>query len=147
MSLSHYLASLDAFRLSGKAAALCPLPDVLDWFCRHGHKCVNVALTAAPLAAAHVSAQWVMNHFGRWIRSFNVVATPRPLDPPASFPATKAEFLRWWGRCDLLIDDCEQNCAGAKALGIRTLLFPRPWNSSALARVEALRLITDFVNP
>jgi hypothetical protein len=146
ISRGQYLASLDDFRLCGKAANLPPLPEIYDWFCRHGEKCCNIALTAAPLCAAQVSAQWVMNHFGRWIRSFNIVPSYRPGDPAGKTLATKSEFLRWWGKCDLLIDDSEENIAGARGLALRTVLFPRPWNSSNLSPAETLRIITRFVD-
>ncbi len=146
MSRKNFLASLDDFRLCGKAAKLPPLPPTFDWFCLHGEKCRNIALTAAPLCAAPVSAQWVMNHFGKWIRSFNIVPSHREGDGPGRYWSSKSEFLAWWGKCDMLIDDCEENIAGAKALGIRTLLFPRPWNSSHLSTSETLGIITEFIH-
>jgi hypothetical protein len=145
ISRSEYLASLDRFRLSGKAAALLPSPEILNWFCLYGNKCHNVALTATPLCAGHISAEWVMRHFGRWIKSFNLVPSKRPGDCPGQYCATKADFLRWWGKADLVLDDNEENVAGVMSLGIRAVLVPKPWNSSALTLAETLRTVTRFV--
>ena len=144
ISKSEYLASLDAFRLSGKAARLEPVPEILDWFCRYGNGCHNVVLTAVPLHAAHVSAEWAMRHFGRWIRSFNVIPSPRPGMEAPLYHGDKADFLRWWGKADILIDDGEKNVASALALGVSAVLFPRPWNRSTLSIKEALRIITQI---
>ncbi|MFA6548452.1 MAG: hypothetical protein WCT39_00775, partial [Candidatus Margulisiibacteriota bacterium] len=66
-----YLASLDDFRLSGRYELLEPVKEVREWFCTHGDKCRHVALTRVPIAVAHVSAAWVLKHFGQWIRSFH----------------------------------------------------------------------------
>ena len=62
-SLDDYLASLDRFRMT-KAALLDPNPEVLRWFHERGDRFLHVALTATPLVAAPVSAEWVMRHFG-----------------------------------------------------------------------------------
>jgi hypothetical protein len=145
ISRRDYLDSLDDFRLSGYASRLSPTPEVFNWFCSNGDKCHHVALTAAPLCAGHVSAEWVMRHFGRWIRSFNVVPSKRPGDNSCQFHADKFEFLRWWGKADMLVDDNEENVADARALGIRATLVPRPWNRSALALDEMLHAVTEYV--
>ena len=145
MSREEYLVSLDAFRLSGKAAKLEPVPEVFDWFSRYGDGCCSVALTAVPLCASHVSAEWVLRNFGRWVRSYNVVASPRPGDPLARPHATKSEFLRWWGKGDILIDDSLENVAGARSLGMHALLFPRPWNTSSLTIAETLEELAKFL--
>ncbi|HYA42703.1 MAG TPA: hypothetical protein VEF34_15475 [Syntrophobacteraceae bacterium] len=145
ISPSEYLASIDDFRLSGRAASLSPSPQIVNWFRRHGDKCHNVALTATPLCAGHVCAEWVMRHFGRWIRSFNFVPSRRPADCSAQFHADKSDFLGWWGKADMVVDDKEENIAGALALGIRAALVPQPWNHSARTLTETLDAITEFV--
>jgi hypothetical protein len=145
ISRNEYLASLDSFRLSTLIEELPPTPEVFDWFCRHGDKCHNVALTAAPLFAGHLSAEWLMRHFGCWVQSFNIVPSPRDGDCSRQFHATKADFLRWWGKADMLVDDNEENIAGALSLGIRAVLVPKPWNHSALTLAETLHTITRFV--
>lgn len=138
ISASEYLASLDEFRLSGKVNRLQPVKEIWDWFCLHGDKFHHVALTATPLRSAHISAEWVMRNFGKWIRSFNVVPSPRPGEDSGCGHKTKSEFLRWWGKGDILIDDNEDNVAGAVAQGMHAVLFPRPWNRSSLTVKEAL---------
>ena len=146
IGLQKYLASLDAFRLSGRAANLAPSPEILDWFSTHGDKCHNVALTAAPLCAGHISAEWVMRHFGRWIRSFNLVPSQRARNQAGQDRLkTKGDFLRWWGKADMLVDDNEENLAAALSLNIHAALVPQPWNSSRLSLTDTLQTITEFV--
>ncbi|MDR3567260.1 MAG: hypothetical protein P4L43_04455 [Syntrophobacteraceae bacterium] len=138
ISRAEYLESLDTFRLCGKAAKLTPQPEVYEWFARFGNTCRNVALTAVPLSAAHVSADWVMRNFGKWIRSYNVAPSSRAGDGEEILGETKSEFLLWWGKADVLVDDSEENVAGARALGMAAVLFPRPWNRSLLTIEDAL---------
>ena len=145
ISRAEYIESLDAFRLCGKAAKLQPQPDVHEWFSRYGGKCRNVALTAVPLRAAHVSAEWVMRHFGRWIRSFNVVPSQRRGDDAENAHVSKSDFLRWWGKGDILVDDSEENVTEARALGMRAVLFPRPWNRSSLTIGDTLEELAKLV--
>lgn len=142
ISRTEYLASLDKFRLSGMAEKMPPVADIYEWFCRYGESCHNVALTAVPLCASPVSAQWVMRNFGRWIRSFNVIPSPRPGMEAHQYHGAKSDFLGWWGKADILVDDSEENVAGAASLGIRAVLFPRPWNRSVLTIKETLEIIT-----
>ena len=144
ISRMEYLVSLDKFRLSAIAEKMSPVAEIFEWFCRYGEQCHNVALTAVPLCASHVSAQWVMRNFGRWIRSFNVIPSPRPGIEAAQYHSTKLDFLGWWGKADILVDDNEQNIAGALSLGMKAVLFPRPWNRSALTIKEALEIITQM---
>ncbi len=144
ISRLQYLLSLDDFRLSGKAAQMGPVPEVFEWFCRYGDKARHVALTAVPLRTAHVSADWVMRHFGRWVRSFNVIPSPRTGEE-IRYDDGKAGFLKWWAKADLLVDDGEKNIEGAAALGLRTLLFPRPWNREKAGIEDTLAALTDFV--
>ena len=130
MSRADYLRSLDEFRRA-ELAHQRPVADVAAWFGSHGHKCRHLALTAVPLAAAPDSASWVLQHFGQWIRSFNVVPSLRGNEPAlANCFLSKKEFFQWLGCRDLIfVDDSEANIAMAQDLGISTLLMPRPWNS------------------
>lgn len=144
ISRMEYLESLDKFRLSGKAENMPPVADIFEWFCRNGESCHNVALTAVPLSASPVCAEWVMRNFGRWIRSFNVVPSPRPGMEAHQYHGAKSDFLGWWGKADILVDDSEENVAGAVSLGIRAVLFPRPWNRSVLTIKETLKIITQM---
>ncbi|MGC8490150.1 MAG: hypothetical protein ACP5SH_00280 [Syntrophobacteraceae bacterium] len=146
ISRSEYLASLDAFRLSEKALEMKPVPEVFDWFSRHGDHFHHMALTAAPLCASHASAWWVLRNFGRWIQSFHVVPSPRPLEPARPRFSGKSEFLAWWGMADILVDDDPANIAGALALGMDAVLVPRPWNDSSLTIGEALGPITKLAS-
>ncbi len=129
ITLEQYLASLDGFRLA-HAADLAPDPEVLDWFTRHGDAFRHVAVTATPLHTAPISAAWVLRHFGRWIRTFSVIPSPRPFDASKRWDATKGDWLRWCGKVDVLVDDSPRNLASAGEAGVAAVLWPRPWNAA-----------------
>jgi len=127
ISKEEYLASLDSFR-ERHFTDLPPSRELLAWFEEHGHKFRHIALTATPLRFAGFSANWVMSHFGKWIRSFNFVPSPRPGTSYPDYDDNKGAFLNRLGNVDVLIDDNESNTASAETFGIRTVLFPAPWN-------------------
>src|SRR5207253_10185756 len=59
------------------------------------------------------AAEWVMRHFGEYIRVFGVVPCRSGHATPA-YDRSKSEFLEWWGRGDILVDDSAQNIADAE---------------------------------
>jgi 5'(3')-deoxyribonucleotidase len=128
-TLGEYLASLDEFRLSRYSAELAAAPEALAWFEQHGERYRHVALTSVPLRCAPVSAAWVTRNFGRWIRTFHFVPSKRADDQIPAYDETKRDFLRWWGKADVLVDDQPGHVASARALGLRAWLVPRPWNA------------------
>jgi len=130
LSLAAYQRAYDAFRLSGCYDALLPRKEVAAWFRRHGAKYRHIAVTAVPLPAAHKSAGWVYRHFGCWIRTFHVVPTPRAGQVLPRYDATKADFIRSIGGCDIFIDDNPENIRQVKATGAGCLLVPAPWNEA-----------------
>jgi hypothetical protein len=141
ISLETYLDSLDAFRRE-HGPSLTPNPALLAWFRNHGHRFRHAALTSVPLNMADVSAAWVMKHFGHWIRSFNVVPSPRPKFPhPPGYDRTKAEFLGWLGASDMMIDDNPATITEVKRRSIQTLLWPQPWNDNTATPAEALETL------
>jgi hypothetical protein len=79
LSRAQYLESLDHFRAT-RYAGMRPNTRILEWFKLHGHLARHVALSAVPRTFAPVSASWVLNYFGDWIRSFSFVPSPRPTD-------------------------------------------------------------------
>ncbi len=135
-SLDEYLTSLDAFRLSGVAEQLPPVPEALAWFRQYGDRFRHMALTAAPLRAAPISAAWVTNHFGRWVRSFHFVPSEREGECIPMYDKAKSDYLSWWGKADILVDDSAVNVDAARAIGIRGVLMPRPWNQNRLTIAE-----------
>ncbi len=137
-SLAAYLASLDAFRLSGRYAQLAPRPELLHWFAVHGERFRHVALTAVPLRAASVSAEWLLRHFGRWIRSFHLVPSRREGEELPAYDASKEAFLRRVGGVDVLVDDNPAHVRGAQECGVQAFLFPRPWNDNNRTQSELL---------
>ncbi len=144
LSLTHYLADLDRFR-QADYDSLLPRPEVLTWFEQHGSSYRHLAVTAVPLTAASCSAAWVLRHFGRWIRTFHVVPSPRPNHPAPVYDGSKAEFFRWLSKVDLFVDDQPENVAAARTAGVPSLLWPRPWNDNSNTPVDALRIIPDLL--
>jgi FMN phosphatase YigB (HAD superfamily) len=128
---AEYLDSLDRFRMSAAARNLAPNPVLLRWFESAGGKFRHAVLTARPVKTVAPAAEWVFAHFGRWIRDFHFVPSPRSGEErlPAS-ETTKAEVLARLGAVDFFVDDSPQNVQAAEARGIRGVLFPQPWNES-----------------
>ena len=137
-TLDNYRKSLDKFR-SQNGALFKPVPEVFSWFIENGSKYKHIALTAVPLALAHISAAWVYKHFGTWIRSFNIVPSPRKTDPDFNYDISKKEFLQWLRQGDILVDDNLVNIEGARTLGLEVVIFPRPWNGLTTNRIEIFK--------
>lgn len=144
--MEDYLDSLDRFRLSHTVRLLDPVPEVLDWFRQYGHHFRHIALSATPLKSAHILADWVINHYGNWIRSFNFVPSARENHSVIMYDSTKADYLQWWGKVDVLIDDTLIHIEAARQLGIKTLIMPRPWNKSHHTVSDMLNTLTKFTN-
>lgn len=144
VSRDEYLSSLDDFRLSPGYTRLEPNPDILVWLAAEGGRCRNVALTATPLRAAPATAAWVLNHFGRWIREFAFIPTERMEESLPIYDTDKGAWLARHGPSSILVDDSPQNIAAARAAGIATLSWPRPWNDG-LTAPETLRALSRYV--
>lgn len=145
ISRDEYLASLDAYRLSDAARGQQPVPEVLAWFEEHGDGAHHIAVTATPLATAPGSAEWVVRHFGRWIRTFHVTPSPRVGDGIAE-RETKTASLARLGGADMAVDDLPANLEGMPEMGIATLVFPRPWNGAPGTISDALRELTALLD-
>lgn len=141
----EYLASLDGFRLGPAYAGLEPNPDILSWLAEEGGNCRHVALTATPLRAAPGTAAWVLRHFGRWIREFAFIPAERNGETLPAYDANKGEWLARHGDSSVLVDDSPQNIAAARAAGIATLSWPRPWNDGSTT-AETLRALSRYVH-
>jgi hypothetical protein len=142
--LHIYLESLDTFRASTVGRSLAPVPETLAWFQQHGHRYRHLALTARPLASAPDAAEWVLRHYGRWIRGFGFVPSPRLGENLPDYDKTKAEWLQWISIVDVLIDDSPANLAGARQNGIHTVMIPQPWNDAGGALKESLKELSCF---
>jgi hypothetical protein len=138
--LQAYLDSLDAFRRE-RGASLPPNPAVLAWFQNHGHRFRHMALTAVPLHFADISAAWVMRHFGHWIRSFNVVPSPRAGTSHPQYDQSKAEFLAWLGPSHMMIDDNPATVLEMNRRSLPALLWPQPWNDQSVTPAEVLETL------
>jgi hypothetical protein len=141
----EYQLSLDVFRLSGAYLQLEPNPGILAWFEEFGGKARHIALTSVPLKAAHISADWVMKNFGKWIRSFNFVPSLRAGDLAPEYDRGKADYLKWLNKIDVLVEDSEENILEATGLGVRGILVGKPWNKSNLSVKGALAEINKLL--
>jgi hypothetical protein len=144
-SREEYLLSLDAFRLSGEYLKLKPDPEIRAWFEEFGSQARHMALTSVPLKAAHISADWAMRNFGKWIRSFNFVPSLREEESLPDYGRTKADYLRWLDKVDVLVEDSRENICQAQELGIKGILLGKPWNKSKLSVKEALGEINKIL--
>ena len=140
--LADYLASLDRFRLSPAGQNLRPNPLVLAWFERQGCYFRHHVLTARPLCSVAPASAWVFTHFGRWIRHFHFVPSPRPDDRLPAYDQTKAEALGRIGQVDFFVDDSPENVAAAGP-GVRGFVFPQPWNHAELTVSRILDELTQ----
>lgn len=143
VSKEEYLNSLDEFRLSTQYRKMQPVPEVKNWFLNYGKLFRHVAITAVPVHAAYVSAEWVLRHFGVWIRMFHFVPSLRKGQRIPQYDKSKKDFLRWFGKVDIFIDDNDANIQGCRNLGIKGILFPRPWNRSRLTISETLEMLME----
>lgn len=144
-SKEDYLFSLDSFRLSKAYSEMKPNPEVLLWFKKYADKARHIALTSVPIKAAHVSADWVMRNFGKWIRSFNFIPSIRKGEQTLGHSHTKADYLKWLDKVDVLVEDSEENIREAEKLGIRGILVKKPWNKSSLLLKDALAEINKLL--
>lgn len=142
MEKQAYLDSLDAFRLSDKFLNLQPNPIVLQWFKDHGAKFRHTVLTAVPRVTAHQSAQWVMRHFGDWIRHFHFVPSKRPQAVP-HYDSNKAAYLEYFGKADFFIDDQPTNVETVNEIGVRSFLVAQPWNDSETTMADILKVLSQ----
>jgi hypothetical protein len=138
---AEYLASLDRFRLSSAGMSLRPNPLLCEWFERHGHEFHHHILTARPVNCVASAASWVFCHFGRWIRHFHFVPSPRAGESLPSCDLSKADVLQQLGQVDFFVDDSVENVREASEQGICSYLFPQPWNHSPFP-VDAI--LTDL---
>ena len=146
VELDEYLQSIDDFRLSGYYEQMQPNFKVLEWFKKNGSSFRHIALTSVPRIAASVSAAWVIRHFGDWIRTFHFVPSLRLNELLPQYYRSKGDFLRWWGKADILVDDNPDNLAAAQTLGIQTICMPQPWNCSRRTSDETLESLTILSN-
>jgi len=144
ISREEYLGSLDEFRKTQRAREMKPNGSVLEWMKQHGDGFRHIALTARPLDSAPNVAEWVMRHFGAWIRCIGFVHT-RENDQFPPYDRTKGEFLDWIKCGDIMVDDSAGNILQAQSRGLKTLLYPQPWNDSPLSVEGLLDELTNMV--
>lgn len=144
ITMESYLKSLDTFRLSSSYLDMAPIKEVREWFVDNGGRFRHIALTAVPLSAASVSAQWVLRHFGIWIRTFHFVPSKRQDLTLPVYDESKLSFMQWLDKVDIFIDDNPEQVRKAEMFGVKAYLFPRPWNNGGLRVNEILGEIGEL---
>jgi hypothetical protein len=86
-----------------------------------------------------------MKNFGRWIRSFNFVPSLRTAERIPGYDSSKADYLKWLNKINLLVEDNEENVRGAQELGIKCILIKKPWNKNGRPLKESLEEITKLL--
>lgn len=142
---SEYLASLDAFRASDDFSRVIPVESVLKWFQVHGETARHIVLTSPPMFAAPLSAAWLMKFFGKWIRSYNILPSARAGDHIPVYDISKTDFLKWFNKVDVLVEDNAENLQSATYAGIATIGIPQPWNKIEDSLDDALLKLTNFI--
>lgn len=138
ISRETYLESLDAFRAAHQTD-LAPVPEVLAWFEEQGDGFRHIAVTATPLANAHRSAAWVMQHWGRWIRVFALLPSERPGRADPRYDVSKADLIKRMGGADIVIDDSPANLEAVWSGQMKGVLYPRPWNDATCTFDAAIK--------
>ena len=138
ITLNEYLSSLDNFRDSEKGRNLKPNQQILDWFRKNGARFRHVALTTRPKQTIPVLADWVLYHFGDWIRTLSFIPANRAGEKLPIYDECKADFLKWLGKADYFIDDSAENVKTVEKIGITSFLFPQPWNNGKLTVKQIL---------
>ncbi|MCX7661343.1 MAG: hypothetical protein N2Z79_01505, partial [Candidatus Omnitrophica bacterium] len=141
ISEEKYLTSLDAFRLSEEYKKMSPNPEVKRWFLKNGKIFRHIAVSGVPVACAYITAEWVFRNFGKWIRTFHFVPSYRQKQSYPIYDRNKNDFLCWFGKVDIFVDDNEANLDNLKDIKIKKILFPQPWNRSNLTIKQALQMI------
>jgi uncharacterized HAD superfamily protein len=144
VDLIEYLHSLDNFRLTGYKELLVPVPEIMEWFLKYGHRHRHIALTAVPMKASHISSSWLFTHFGKWIRTFHFIPSKREGENLPVYDKNKGEYLKKSCNVDIFIDDSEENIKSAIMAGIKSFLIPRPWNSEKKNLKEILDMLLEF---
>jgi len=140
----EYLESLDAFR-NDSFRALKPIPEMLEWFRQYGRKAEHIVVTSVPVIASHRSAEWVFAHFGEWVRSFNIVPSPREGSRDHG-ACSKADYIRTFSKVDIVVEDNLETLRSMKEMGISTIAIPRPWNDSRESLESTLIELTNLVS-
>jgi len=139
----EYLQSLDAFRMQS-FKALKPIPEMVDWFKKYGLRAEHVVVTSVPVIAANHSAEWVFTHFGEWVRSFNIVPSPRH-GSRGHGATSKSDYIRTFSKIDIIVEDNPETILAMREMGLSTVTIPRPWNDSKQTLQSTLNGLTKLV--
>jgi 5'(3')-deoxyribonucleotidase len=145
---NEILQSIDDFKFLGFFTDLKPNQKILKWFEEYGKYFHHIALTSCSLRTSHISASWVYENFGRWIRSFHCIPSSREGKEDIIYDINKAEYIKRIEDVDIFIDDCPENCEKVQDLyhGIKIFTPKKPWNTGTGIDIEEiLREITKLI--
>lgn len=143
ITLNEYKLSLDNYRNSENGRNLKPNEQIINWLRKDGAKFRHIALTARPKQTIPFLAEWILHHFGDWIRTLSFIPSYREDEKLPVYDKTKTDFIIWLGKVDYFIDDSEENTKAAEEIGITSFLFPQPWNNGKLAVKKILGKISN----
>ena len=141
IDLETYYKLLDTFRNSEKAKEMKPNQSLLNWFCKYGSHHDHIALTARPLNTMSNQAWWTYQNFGKWIHTLAVVPSLRDTANNLKF-RNKAEYIAWFNKGDIFVDDNTENVKAVAKLGLNSFLFPQPWNQNNQSEAEFIEKFT-----
>ena len=141
INLESYYESLDVFRNSEIARSQKPNQVLIEWFRKYGSLHTHIALTARPLQTMANQAWWIYHNFGQWIHTVAVVPALRDTETNQRFK-NKAQYIQWLGKGDIFVDDNAENVAAVAKLGLRSFLFPQPWNKNQQSEHEFIEDLT-----
>ncbi len=136
-----YHSSLDNFRNSVKAREMKPNQALLNWFREYGSNYGHIALTARPLNTMSNQAWWIYQNFGEWTHTLAVVPSLRDPGTRQRFK-NKAEYIAWLNKGDIFVDDNAENISAVAKLGLKSFLFPQPWNKNNQSEAEFIAEFT-----
>lgn len=130
LSQDSYLDSLDEFRAS-HYRDLEPNPSILALLSEYDFSgSTHIALTATPMFAQPIVAEWTVRHYAKWFRGVWFSPSPRRSDPAGTQYPTKGDVLGALSGFSTLIDDSETNLETLPS-SCTAILYPQPWNSGS----------------
>ena len=145
ITLNNYLKDLDRFRLSSVCIQAQPYTGLREWFRQNGRYFHHAIITQRSMQTIPPLASWIFTHFGNWIRSFYFIPAARSRQNNLIYDEDKATLLKRLNLADYFIDDDPRNIATAQKVGIKSLLFPQPWNHSKMNHAKFIENLTTFL--
>lgn len=138
----YYFNSLDEFRNSEDGKNVQENFSVKTWFEKNGDRFKHIACTARPIETMPNQAWWIFHNYGRWIKTVHAASPIRDIKKDFQI-SSKADFISWIGTDAIFIDDIEENINTVSKIGVDTILYPQPWNSSKHSEEEFITKLNE----